>query len=184
MTGRPEPDIEVWERRPDESDPAWQAFETYREQEPGKRSLSAVARQLSKSRPLITRWSQRYAWQLRTAAYDREVDRQWRAQTMHLRRQAAEQDERLARAMLSKVVARLNSIDPASLSARDCATWLDVATKVRRLALGEPDQRVEHSGPGGGPIPVEDLSPEERRARLEQLVKEGQRRLQSVPNAG
>lgn len=184
MTDQPDTATEVWERRPDESDPAWQAFETYREQKPGERSLSQVARTLSKSRPLITRWAGKYAWQLRVAAYDRDLDRRWREQTLHLRREAAEQDSRLARAMLGKVVQALNHIDPAKMTARDVATWLETATKVRRLALGEPDSRTELSGPGGGAIPVEQMTPEERRARLEQLVKEGERRLRAVPNVG
>jgi hypothetical protein len=173
---------DVWERRTDEGDAAWAAFETFREQEPGKRSIAEVARTLSKSRSLMTRWAKKYGWQMRVAAYDRETDRQWRASTMHLRRQMAEQDVKLAGAMLGKVVQALNNIDPAKMSARDCATWLDVATKVRRLALGEPTERTDLTSKGEA-INVEQLTPEERRVRLEQLVKEGQRRLRSVPNA-
>lgn len=179
MTDQPD----VWERRTDESDPAWQAFETYRELPAGQRSISQVARTLSKSRPLMTRWAGKYGWQMRAAAYDREQDRQWRAQTVHLRREAAEQDVAISKIMLNKVVEGLRQVDANRLTMRDLATWLEVSTRVRRLALGEPDTRVEHSGPGGGPISFDTMSPEERRIRLEQLVKEGQRRLRAVPNA-
>lgn len=171
-----------WDRQPDESGPAWQAFAIFRDLPPGRRSQAEVARELHKSKTLIGRWCARYAWHLRATAHDRDLDQQWMAQTAHLRREAAERDNRLAAVMLSKVVQRLQSIDPEKLSARDCATWVDVATKVSRLALGDPTERVEHSGPGGGSIPVESLTPEERRARLEQLVKEGQRRLSLVPS--
>ena len=42
MTGSPEPDTDVWERRPDESDPAWQGLETFREQPPGENPLDEI----------------------------------------------------------------------------------------------------------------------------------------------
>lgn len=182
MPGPGQHDSDVWERRPDESDPAWEAFAAFRDMKPGTRSLAEVARQLSKSRPLITRWAGRYGWQMRAAAFDRELDRQWREQTAVLRREAAERDSAVAGVMLNKVVARLQSIDPNSLTARDCATWVEVATKIRRLALGDPTEIQGQTGDGSIADPTL-MTPEERRVRLEQLVREGERRLKAVPNA-
>lgn len=178
---------EPWEQLPDESDPAWQAFRLFRDQRPGQRSIAGVARECSKSRSLIQRWATRYAWQLRAAAYDTELDRQWRQATVVMRRENAERDLRIAHAMLAKVVQRLQTLDAERLTARDVATWLEVATKVSRLALGEPTERTEHTGAGDERDDVyRQMTPEERRARLGQLVREAQRRLHLhlVPNPG
>jgi len=37
-------------------------------------------------------------------------------------------------------------------------------------AYGRPVERIEQSGPGGGPIPYQDLTPEDRRARIAELA--------------
>ena len=69
---------ERWERQPEETTPAFAAFAAYRdyEGETGEaRSMSKVARELSKSRSLLARWSGKYAWVERAAAWDAEVDR-------------------------------------------------------------------------------------------------------------
>lgn len=173
-------DGDVWDRRKDESEPAYAAFLVYRELEPKDRSQTEVAKRLGKSKQLIARWSQRYAWPIRTAAFDRHKEHRWLEQTLHLRREVAERDLAIAGAMLGKVVMRLRTIDAERMSARECAEWVRVATQVARLALGEPTERHEHAGPGGGPIPIEALGPEERRVRLEQLTKEATRRLTLV----
>jgi hypothetical protein len=55
-----------WERRPAETDPAFEALEVYRSTGI-KRSCARVGQQLRKSRTLMTRWSQRYDWVERVA---------------------------------------------------------------------------------------------------------------------
>jgi hypothetical protein len=37
-------------------------------------------------------------------------------------------------------------------------------------AYGKPVERIEQSGPGGGPLQYEDLTPAERRARIAELA--------------
>ncbi len=65
---------EPWERRQDESDKAFQAFQVYRDLGP-KRSYRSVAQRLGKAGSLVSRWSSRHQWVSRSAAFDAEADR-------------------------------------------------------------------------------------------------------------
>lgn len=69
-----EVDMSAWDRLPNETDKAWQAWLLWRDLNSG-RNISAVARKLRKSRQLIDRWLRKYDWRARAEAYDREQDR-------------------------------------------------------------------------------------------------------------
>src|SRR5215212_12147936 len=58
-----------WDRRPEESAPAFEAFCVYRGQG-SQRSLRRVASALGKSRSLIFRWSSAHEWRGRALAWD------------------------------------------------------------------------------------------------------------------
>lgn len=60
-----------WERQPNESYPAYEAFEQYL----NERSYPAVAKSLSKSLTLIKRWGRINRWRERADAYDNEIKR-------------------------------------------------------------------------------------------------------------
>ena len=64
----------LWERQNDESGKAYEAFGVYRDMG-AARTVSAVARQLRKSRALIDRWKRQWNWEERARAYDRELER-------------------------------------------------------------------------------------------------------------
>lgn len=63
-----------WERRKGESEPAWQAFQMYRDMPLSEASMRQVARTLGKSEALIYRWSARHEWVERRSAWDAEQD--------------------------------------------------------------------------------------------------------------
>jgi len=58
-----------WERRADESAPAFEAFSTYLNMGT-ERSHARVSQQLGKSKALIDRWGRRHKWQERIRAHD------------------------------------------------------------------------------------------------------------------
>lgn len=66
-------DLDPWERQPGESEEAFVAFATYRDLE-SPRSLREVAKACEKDPSLIGRWSSRYDWIVRVAAWDRQRD--------------------------------------------------------------------------------------------------------------
>lgn len=170
-----------WERLVGESAPAFAAFVRYRDAGP-ERSLAKVAKELGKSTTLIERWSARDHWVNRVAAWEVEQDRIWREQQLGHRRDVGRRQLRIANAMQAQLVQALSRIDLSTLNARDLGYWLDVSTKVQRQALGVGD-RFEHSGPDGGPIALEHLTPDEARARLREVADEIARRVADNPDA-
>ncbi|WP_431770907.1 hypothetical protein [Streptomyces cucumeris] len=167
--------VESWERQSGESVQAFEAFAVYRDLGPA-RSITAVARQLDKSRALVGRWSRQFAWVMRATAYDREQDRLFLAEQAQARREIARRHAKLAQAVQSKAVARLQTLDPRELSPSDLLRYFQVAAEIERRAVGE--------APAVGPVEDRDqgadvagLSDEDRRARMEQLRRELERRL-------
>lgn len=65
---------ELWERQPNESEEAWEAFVLYRELG-DDRSLAKVCSVLGKSDTMLDRWSSRHRWTDRVQAWDRQLDR-------------------------------------------------------------------------------------------------------------
>jgi len=63
-------------RLPGETAKAYEAFAVYRELETGQRSLERVSRTLHKSVTFLGRWSSKYNWVERAAAYDDHLKEQ------------------------------------------------------------------------------------------------------------
>lgn len=76
-----------WERQPEETHQAFEAFATYRDMLMlehdgnivGRRSQREVARRLGKSSQLMDKWAIRHKWRVRVEAYDADLDRDRRA---------------------------------------------------------------------------------------------------------
>jgi hypothetical protein len=133
---------EIWKRMPGESTKAYAAFCTYRDKGP-ERSISKAHELMTGERANIGRWelwSGRFDWVRRAAAYDDHLDGIARRAMEAKRARIAERQASLAEAMLARLACRLESLDLEQLSPSDCARWLDVATKVQRLVLGEPTE--------------------------------------------
>lgn len=167
--------VESWERQGGESVQAFEAFAVYRDLGP-VRSVTKVARELDKSRALVGRWSRTFAWVLRATAYDRELDRLFLAEQAQARKEIARRHAKLAQAVQSKAVARLQALDPRELSPSELLRYIQVAAEIERRAVGEAPVigSVEDWDQGAD---VASLSDEERRARMDQLRRELERRL-------
>lgn len=166
-----------WERLPDESTKAFEAFVIYRDLG-AERSLAKVAQEVGKSKTLIERWSARDAWVKRVELWDVEQDRMHRAYLVAHRRDTDRRQLRIANAMQAKLVDSLARLDVNRLSPRDLGYWLEVTAKVQRDALGLAD-RVELTGADGGPIAVANLSPSEQQQRMLQVAEELRRRAEA-----
>lgn len=158
----------AWEQQTGETAVAFEAFCLYRNLEPSNRSIREVAAKLDKSVTLMGRWSGAHNWVQRCLAYDAEQDRKFRAEISTQRRRMAERQVRTSALAQSKVAEFLINLNWDELSATEAARWYEVAVKVERQALGEPD-KLEITGADQGAIRVEQMSAEEVVQRLSEI---------------
>jgi hypothetical protein len=181
-----EPEILAWDRQEDEPEKAYGYFVLYRDL--GRtRTVAKVATEVNKSRDYLHKLATRWKWVQRAQAWDREEDRLYVEGLAEQRRDMAKRHARIAGALQAKLVARLQSLDASKLSPADIARWLEVATRVERLALGLPDSTTAHTGPDGGPIraEVEAMTEQQRADFFRALMAEAAARAgQANPNAG
>lgn len=171
-------DTEPWDRQDAESPAAFEAFAAYRDFGPA-RSITKVAQQLGKSRPLMGRWSRAHAWVMRAQAWDRDQDRLFAAEQHKARRDTARRHAKVAQALLGKAVARLQSLDPRELTADQLLRYVTAAADLERRAL-EVGAPLDVAAQEAGAMDAAGMSDEERRARMEQIRRELERRIGST----
>ncbi len=161
----PSDPAQPWERQPGEPDKAWLAFRIFRDIGP-KRSYDETARRYyapneqageahsgrkkSRAGSSIKRWAHEWNWNERAAAFDAYLDREAVAAQAEERREMARRHVKQAKALQFKAIERLANMDPSELGPQDVLRYLVEATKLERLALGEPTERVEEEHKGGG----------------------------------
>lgn len=180
MTGRR---LDPWEKQPAESDPAFAAFVNYRDTGL-MRSLSKSATDIRKPKRMLEAWSSKHSWRIRVNAWDAEVDRIDRLEILDQRREMRVRHRELAIDLQEKAIAVLDQLgDSEELALKYFADpnalirVIDVATKLERAALGEPDQHtvtVKNGGKVGDPdeVDFDQLSDEEIQARMVELQRE------------
>ena len=172
-----EPAVVPWDRQEREPETAYSYFSLYRDL--GRtRTVAKVAGEVNKSRNYIHNLAATWRWVQRAQAFDREQDRIYGEGMAERRRDMADRHARIAGALQAKIVARLQNIDAQRLTPSDISRWLEVATRIERLALGLPDSTTAHTGPDGGPIQAEvsAMPEQEREAFFRALVQEAQAR--------
>ena len=137
-----------WSQHPGETAVAYQAFTRYRDMG-AARSCAKVGQELGKSRTLINRWSSRWNWTSRAAAWDAEVDREWRAELADQHRDVRRRLLRLSGAALSIWTQRLANLDPSEIKAADMARWLQSVSAVQLQVIGEPEPPTAARSPMG-----------------------------------
>lgn len=151
-------DVDPWERQPDESEPAWEAFKAYREMG-RERSQVRVAAQVGKNVNLISRWSKRWSWIRRAYEYELLLDRRAREETMReigaMARRHAQQSQLFqatltlpATALMQRVqrdpgfVERLldgcEDVDASGRRVLNTSRTLDVMETIRKFAEAFP----------------------------------------------
>ena len=163
-TTSPEP----WERKPKESDVAFEAFVTYRDMG-ADRSYAKVGQKLSKSTTIINRWGGVYNWVERVESWDNEQDRLVRESFIKGITAMRKKHIDIAAQMLLKALRGLRSLKEEDMTPRDIATMVDISAKLERLSRGEVTERTEGKNEISGKVeitkdPYEELSVEELRA--------------------
>lgn len=174
------PDIESinpapWEKQEAESAKAYSAFITYRNMPAHERSLKRAVkllfgRDISSKLRMFQTWSAKYRWVFRSQAWDIEVDRLVREKKIKEVEEMNTRHIKIAQAMQQKIIERLRELEAMELTAADLIAWLNAATKIERLARGEPETIEEKitSLTIGYDIPTPDLR-KMLEARLGQL---------------
>lgn len=139
-----------WERQKGESAQAYEAFVTYRDMG-SERSLQAVSQRLSKSLPLIKRWSREKNWVERVRAYDNELEKEARAKAVKDRKAMTERHIGIAMQLQKKALEALSSLSVEDMSPKDIKEYIKMATDLERLNR----TLEEESGKGGSDTPTQ-----------------------------
>jgi hypothetical protein len=139
-------DREPWLRQPREKDKAWVAFQAFLNMDP-PRSVMRLAETDGRPLQMFYNWSSVNRWTERSIHYDGMLQRAADVALVEQRKEMNKRHAALAKAMSSKVAARIQTLQPEDLSAGELARWLQVIAMVERLALGEssgmaPDVQV------------------------------------------
>lgn len=121
-----------WEQQPNESAKAFEAFAIYRDMG-ADRSIRAVARRLGKSKTQIEKWSRAHDWVERVRAYDRNLDREARAEAVKNIKQMTKRHIGIAMNLQKKALDALKDLDPDSLTPKMLLAFLSKATEIERL---------------------------------------------------
>ena len=147
-----------WERLPDESPRANEAFRQYRDLGP-QRTLAAMSH--AGSTRVVRRWHHEHRWAERAQAWDIEAHRLDDAKRLEAIREMDDTHQRAARVLITAGLRALQ--DQPKLTPHQAARMIDLGTRLQRATL-----LGDHLEAPAGPAPVdtdEDLSPLERIAR-------------------
>ena len=121
-----------WERQNGESEKAFEAFVIYRDMGQ-ERTISAVVKQLEKSRSLIDRWKERWEWAERVRAYDNELEKEARAKAIKDRVKMTDRHINIAIQLQEKALEALTNLKVTDMSPKDIKEFLKMATDLERL---------------------------------------------------
>lgn len=153
---------EPWERQQGESAKAFEAFCIYRDMG-YERAQRKVAKELGKSNALISRWSSKYEWTKRCAAWDTEQDRLNRIQQQKDIAKMRKTHAAIASSMLVKAAQALQKMQPEDIKPQDVARMVDIASKLERISRGDVGEVVEERKGEDAPPPVQFYMPENNR---------------------
>lgn len=161
---------EPWERQTGENSKRFEAFQKFRDMP--NRSISQVARELSKSRQLIQRWAGEDDWNKRVAAWDAEQDRIARQAQIDEIKSMRKRHADLANAMLIKAAKALGRIPEDEIKASDVSRMVETAAKLERISRGDVGEVVEERDGGKAPSIVQFYIPDNHRDTPEQDEEE------------
>lgn len=126
----------LWERQPNESEPAWVAFLTYRDMEP-PRTVQAVADKLSKSRQQITKFKSKWFWDDRVRAYDNQIQKEALAKAVKERQKMNERLTTIGMKLQKLGLEALDKVDTDNLSMKEVREAIKLGSELERLARRE-----------------------------------------------
>ncbi|MFF0092702.1 hypothetical protein ACFYSF_22450 [Streptomyces canus] len=179
-----DPDLDPWERQPNETPKKHGQFVTYRDI--GRtRTLAEAAQRLTLAYGHVRNLAVAGRWRERVEAWDRHLDAQYQAMWLEERRKAAETDAKVLGAAMGKLVQRLQTLRADELTPGEFTRLLEVTLRNRRVLFGDPTETIALTGDGSNPLAQQfaefaQMSPEARHQRLASLAASVNRRLKAV----
>ena len=155
---------EPWERQPEETAKAFQAFCVYRDMGP-ERSLNKLVQTLHKNSTTLGEWSGKYEWVSRCAAWDAEQDRIARQEQIKAIKAMRNRHAGMAKAMIVKAGRALNRIPDDEIKASDISRMIEVASKLERISRGDVGDVIEERDGGAAISPVQIYIPTNNREK-------------------
>ena len=125
--------METWERQPDESTQAYEAFTVYREE----RSITKVAQKLDKSRTIIGQWSSEWQWVARCRDYDNALQSVDFEEKRAAIRDMHQRHLKMADTLQDKAMKALEQLDMADCSPRIVLEALKLSMEIERRSIYE-----------------------------------------------
>lgn len=166
-----------WDQQPGEGDRNYRQFIDYRDL--GKtRSVKIVAANFGITPGTAGENLRFFRWRERARAYDAHQARQWAEVMSAHHRSMAHAHIRLSRALLTKVEARLELLNPNEITNSDFVKLAHLYSMLIRVAVGHPDRHIAVSGGvDQRSVQVAEVDPDEgpeqtrMRAIAEELVR-------------
>lgn len=159
-------DLDPWERQPDETARAFEAFAVYRDLGPN-RSIRKTGQALGKNLTTIGEWSVKYDWVNRCAAWDIEQERINRqemlddiAKTRKKQRQNAQKMQESGMAFLK----RLDELEGVP-ALKDIVQLLKLGMEQERITMGDVGEVIEERNGGEAISPVQIYLPDNGRGK-------------------
>ena len=161
----------VWDRLERETTKQYEAFCEYRNMGPD-RSLRAVAEKLGKSEQLMSRWSAKNQWVVRSAEWDDEQERTEReiaqkemAKEIRLMRK---RQAETGKYMQVKAMRALSKLPDEEMKAGEISKLIDVGAKLERTARGDVGEVIEERDGGQATPAVTFYMPDNGRDKHEE----------------
>lgn len=127
-----------WDRQKGESEKAFEAFAVYRDMGV-ERSITAVSKQLAKSRQLVDRWKHKYQWEERAQKYDKYLDKKAREEVEKSRKDMIKRHIGIAKTLQGKALTALANVNLDEMSIKEIRAVLKMATELERVTQGMAD---------------------------------------------
>lgn len=155
-----------WAPQPGETSLGFHYFTSYRDLG-ARRTIAATARALKCTPETLRALSARYSWVDRALAFDAYLDARAVEELARGRTTMRQEHTDIAVLAREKILARLKTMNPMEMGARDMAAWLDLSVKIERQARGEADKKIEISGEVNV---VEQLDADSRRSLMAEAL--------------
>ena len=119
----------IWERQSGETEKAYSAFKIFLEME--DRSISKVAKYLSVSVQNVRKWSSKYNWFERAAAYDSSIVESTRQLKIAAIKESLRRKVGIADKLEQKALKALEEISISRISGRTIVEMLTLANQLR-----------------------------------------------------